>query len=407
LSILKNKKYYLNIILIVISKITEKGERMDIVALQLCQHYKYNEVKQALKRNIDDLGGLSKFVQPKEKILLKLNLLMKKDPEEGVTTHPIFVQALGDILTEYGCQVVIADSPGGPFTKTLLKGVYKTCGIEGIAKSSGFELNYNTNDIVRNHSNALVLSRITAMEVLEQVDKVISVSKLKTHGMMKFTGAVKNMYGIVPGLIKAEYHFQYPELKNFSNMLVDVCSFKTPILSFMDGIVGMEGDGPSSGDLRRVGAVIASSSPYALDVVACQLVNIDPMSVPTIQRSVERELIHKDFSRVAIKGYGLGDFSLEPFNTPDIVDLNFVRGRVPKFLEDPLNSILLPKPVFDPQQCISCGDCKKVCPAQVIHFHNKKPYADYKNCIRCFCCQELCPVKAVHVKKSFIKKLFF
>ncbi len=380
---------------------------MNIVSLQQCDQYQYKEVKTALRQNIEDLGGLSKYISPNETVLLKLNLLMKKTPEEGVTTHPIFVQALGDILKEQGCTVIIADSPGGPFNKTLLYGIYKTCGIEKIAKESGFELNYNTEEIVRTYPSGEILTTITTMAVLEEVDKVISVSKLKTHGMMKFTGAVKNMYGIIPGLIKAEYHFQYPELKNFSNMLVDVCSYKVPVLSFMDGIVGMEGDGPSSGDLRKVGAVIASSSPYALDIMACQLVNIDPLEVPTIQRSVERELVPKDFSEILLLGNSLEDFSLVPFKTPEITDINFVKGRVPKFLEDPLNNLLLPKPKFDHQQCISCGDCKKVCPAQVIRFENKKPYADLKNCIRCFCCQELCPVKAVHVKHSLMKRLFF
>lgn len=380
---------------------------MEIVSLQQCVNYQYEEVKNALEQSIEDLGGLSKYIRPGEKVLLKLNLLMKKDPEEGVTTHPIFVQALGDIIKEHGCTVIIADSPGGPFNKTLLKGVYRACGIEKIAKESNFILNYNTNGVTKGHSTGEILTDITFIEILEQVDKIISLSKLKTHGMMKFTGAVKNMYGIIPGLIKAEYHFQYPELKNFSNMLVDVCSYKVPVLSFMDGIVGMEGDGPSSGDLRKVGAVVASSSPYALDVIACQLVKIDPLEVPTIQRSVERELVTRDFSKITIKGKVIKDFSLKPFKTPDITDLNFVKGRVPKFLEGPLNSFLLPKPTFDHQQCISCGDCKKVCPAQVIRFENKKLHVDLRNCIRCFCCQELCPVKAVHVKHSLLKRILF
>ncbi|NBG89176.1 DUF362 domain-containing protein [Isachenkonia alkalipeptolytica] len=380
---------------------------MNTVSLQPCDQYQYLEVKEAINKNIEDLGGLTKYVKPKEKILLKLNLLMKKNPEEGVTTHPIFVKALGDILKEYGCDIIIADSPGGPFNKTLLRGVYRVCGIEAMAEHSGFELNYNTAEITKPNPGAEILTDITAIEVLEQVDKVISVSKLKTHGMMKFTGAVKNMYGIVPGLIKAEYHFQYPELKNFSNMLVDVCNYKTPVLSFMDGIIGMEGEGPSAGDLRKVGAVIGSSSPYALDVVACQLVNIDPFTVPTILRSVERGLLDQDFAKINIQGILPENFMLEPFKTPDIVDLNFAKGRVPQFLEGPINSVLLPKPTFDHEQCISCGDCAKVCPAQVIRMKNKKPYADLRNCIRCFCCQELCPVKAVHVKHSLLKRLFF
>ncbi len=383
------------------------------VCIERSESYNYKEVREGVNRLIEGLGGLSMYFQPGEKIFLKMNLLIKKRPEEGVTTHPIFVQAVGDALKEFGCHVIIGDSPGGPFTKGLLKAIYKTCGVEKIAEESGFTLNYNTEGVTKKVNNGKVLQEITVMKALEEVEHVISLSKLKTHGMMKYTGAVKNMYGIIPGLIKAEYHFKMPAIETFSDMLVDVCSFKEPTLSFMDGIVGMEGEGPSSGDLRKVGAMIASSNPYALDFIACQLVGIDPLEVPTIQRSIERNFLSGNHEDIHIVGSSMESFSLKPFITPAITDVNFFKGRVPEFLVGPMSRFLLPRPVFDHEICVSCGDCGKVCPAQVISFKKTKgytkgkPYADLTGCIRCFCCQELCPVKAVRIKRSKIGARLF
>ncbi len=157
---------------------------------------------------------------------------MMKKPEEATTTHPIFTKALASILIEYGAQVIVGDSPGGPFNVGILKGVYKACGIEEVAKDVGATLNYNTNSVEIKNEEGILLKKITAIEVLTKVDKVISVSKLKTHGMMRFTGAVKNMFGIVAGLDKAEYHVRMPNNEDFSNALVDIALLQSKCYPF-------------------------------------------------------------------------------------------------------------------------------------------------------------------------------
>ncbi|NLM04332.1 MAG: DUF362 domain-containing protein [Clostridiales bacterium] len=382
-----------------------QGDVKEIVSLIKCRDYEYDLVKKGIENSFINLGGIDKFIKKGDKVLLKLNLLMKKKPEDATTTHPIFTKALAEILIDYGAEVIIGDSPGGPFNIASLKSIYRACGIEKIANEVGAKLNYNTNSMDIKNEDGLILKKITAIEVLKEVDKVISVSKLKTHGMMMFTGAVKNMFGIVAGLEKAEYHVRMPEIKDFSNALVDICLTARPILSFMDGIVGMEGDGPSAGIPREIGAIIASTSPYHLDVVATKIIGLIPNKVPTIQRSVERGLCKGNLDDIEIRGNFIEDLIVKDFLVPEIRSLNLLENRVPKFLADILNELLQPKPIFRHDKCVGCTDCAMNCPPKVIEMVNKKPEVDLDDCIRCFCCHELCPVKAIDIHRPILMKL--
>ncbi len=378
---------------------------METVSLVRCDEYNYEKVKASIRESIENLGGLEKYISSGEKVLLKLNLLMKKSPQEATTTHPIFAKALAEILIDHGATVIIGDSPGGPFNKSALKGIYKACGIEEIASDTGSILNYNTNSIELKNEEGLILKRLKVIEVLKDVDKVISVSKLKNHGMMMFTGAVKNMFGIVAGLEKAEYHVRMPRNVDFSNALVDICLASKPTLSFMDGIVGMEGDGPSAGNPRKVGAVIASTSPYHLDVVATSIIGLKPFKVPTIARCIERNLCSGGLEDIELVGRNIDEFEVKDFKIPEIRSLDLMEGKIPKFLRDILNELLQPKPVFIHEKCIGCSDCAINCPPRVINMTENRPSVNLDGCIRCFCCQELCPVKAVDIKRPILMKL--
>lgn len=378
---------------------------MEKVSLIKCDDYSYIQMKAAMEESFKNMGGIDKYIKHGERVLLKVNLLMKKRPEEATTTHPVFVKALAEVLIEYGAEVIIGDSPGGPFNTSALKGIYKACGIEEIANELGAEINYNTKSVEIKNMDGLILKRITAIEVLKKVDKVISVSKLKTHGMMMFTGAVKNMFGIVAGLEKAEYHVRMPKIIDFSNALVDICLAAKPILSFMDAVVGMEGAGPSAGDPREIGAVIASTSPYHLDVAATYMIGLAPTKVPTVQRCVERGLCKGNFEDIELIGDNIKEFVLDDFVVPDIRSLDILEGRVPEFLKDILNGLMQPKPVFIHDKCVGCSDCAKNCPPRVIKMVNNKPIVNLDECIRCFCCQELCPVKAVKIHRPLLMKL--
>lgn len=375
---------------------------MNPVYVAACSEYELEKVKCAMREGINGIGGLSHYVSPGERILLKANLLMKKKPEEATTTHPIFMRALADLLIEFGCTVVVGDSPGGPFQVGLLKSLYKACGYEDVFRGTPVVLNEDVSEVLHQHPEGKIIKQLTVIGLLDQVDKVISVSKLKTHGMMRFTGAVKNMFGTIPGIVKAEYHFKMPKTDDFANMLIDVCEHANPVLSFMDGIVGMEGDGPSAGEPRAIGAVLVAANPHDLDYVATQLVGIQPNTVPTIEEALKRGLVKPE--RIQLLGEPIASFGVESFITPNIQSVALLKSILPGPLNRVAEKFLTPKPVFHESSCVGCGECERCCPPKAIEMINNFPKVDLKQCIRCYCCQELCPKKAVTIHRPWLLK---
>ena len=234
---------------------------MSKVSLLACDEYDLRRLKKVLAESVQNLGGWEPYIQPGDRVFLKVNLVMNKEPEYAATTHPAFVQALGELLAEYGAEVIIGDSPGGLFNEEALKRIYKGTGIQAAAEDCGARLNWNTASREVKNPQGKLLKQLTQTAMLADADKVISVSKLKTHGMMTFTGAVKNQFGTVPGTKKAEYHFRMPAAADFADALIDICLAAHPVLCFMDGILAMEGNGPTGGTPRQIGAVLASASP--------------------------------------------------------------------------------------------------------------------------------------------------
>lgn len=375
---------------------------MKNVSLRSCNSYKYEEVKSQVDKLINDLGGLEKYIKRDSKVFIKLNLVIKKKPDEVATTHPMVLKVIAEKLLELGCKVIVGDSPGGPYTKSSLKGVYKTCGIEEVCEELGIELNYDISEVKVENPNGKILKYMTVIKPIVDADHVINICKLKTHAMATFTGGVKNLFGVIPGVSKAEYHFKMPEVVDFTEALVDICSYVSPSLTIMDGVIGMEGEGPTAGVPRKIGVLLGSESPYAIDVVACNIINLDPNKVPTIQRCVEREFIEKDFSDVCVLGERLEDKVIKNFKIPSNRSISFLRGIVPKSVEIFVNKKIVGKPVINYKECVKCGECSRVCPPKVISMENKGPVINLDHCIRCFCCHELCPKKAVDLKRPFV-----
>ncbi len=375
---------------------------MNNVSLRSCNSYKYEEVKSQVEKLINDLGGLEKYIKRNSKVFIKLNLVIKKKPDEVATTHPMVLKVVAEKLLELGCRVIVGDSPGGPYTKSSLKGVYKTCGIEEVCKELGIELNYDTSEMKVENPKGKILKYMTIIKPIVEADHIINICKLKTHAMATFTGGVKNLFGVIPGVSKAEYHFKMPEVADFTEALVDICSYVSPDFTIMDGIIGMEGEGPTAGIPRKIGVLLASESPYAIDVVACNIINLDPNKVPTVQRCVERGFIEKDFSNVCVLGEKVEDKLIKDFKIPSNKSISFLKGIVPKRIEIFVNRKLAGKPVINYKDCVKCGECSRVCPPKVISMESNGPVIDLDHCIRCFCCHELCPKKAVNLKRPFV-----
>lgn len=375
---------------------------MNIVSIVRCEDYKFENVKKAVYDVLDGIDTKRLNITKGSRILIKTNLLMRKNPEDAVTTHPAVVEAIVRYLQDMGCSVIIGDSPGGPFTEWNLKSVYKAAGMFEVSERTGCQLNFDTSVLEISNPDAKRLKSMQIIKIAREVDFVVSAAKLKTHGMMTYTGAVKNLFGVIPGLVKADYHFRLNNVDNFADHLVDICETVKPVFSIIDGIDGMEGDGPSAGEKRHAGLIMASDNPYALDTAASRIIGIEPITVPTIKAASLRNLFSGDMKDIEIKGVPIEEIRIEPFKLPKSHNANLIGGRVPKTFERIVLNTLRPKPVFNHEICISCGDCKRSCPPGIIDMSSGKPVPDLSKCIRCFCCHELCPKKAVDIRRHWL-----
>ena len=372
------------------------------VVLKYCPDYTA-DVEQRLREGLAEWGGMSTFVKPGQKVLLKVNLLMKKRPEEAVTTHPSVVEAVVRLVQEAGGIPIIGDSPGGPYTVSALQAIYARSGLREVAERTGAILNEDVGQTTLQYPEGKLAKSLTVTNCVLEADVVIPLSKLKTHGMMTFTGAVKILFGVIPGLLKAEYHFKMFKVQDFADLLVDIATWVKPTLSIMDGVVGMEGDGPSAGKPRNIGALILSTDPFALDVVATDLIGLKPEKVPTIMAARLRGLPSR-LEELQLKGDSRSLWRIQDFVIPKAVSTNFLDMLpLPSQVKTFILNRVRPSPIFEHATCVGCRDCVNNCPSKVITMNeNQRPIVDLEGCIRCFCCQELCPHQAVKLYKPWI-----
>ncbi|MGM0396515.1 MAG: DUF362 domain-containing protein [Bacillota bacterium] len=374
---------------------------MGQVGIIKCVEYNYEKVikdTEALLSGLDVLKDLKTG-----SFLVKTNLLKKNKPEDGVTTHPYVVEGVVKFLQSKGHTVIVGDSPGGSFNQVMLKSIYDASGISDVAKRTGCSLNYDTSSVQVKPPQAKVINNLKLVKAFTEVDYVVSCAKLKTHTMMTYTGAVKNLFGMVPGVTKADYHLKMNDVDNFANMLLDVCDYVNPLFSVMDGIQAMEGDGPSSGDIRNLGLLLASESPYELDYVATGITGL--LDSPTNNHAMLRGLL--DPQKISLYGVDMSDLQVEPFRRPGSTHVHFVSGRIPEFVTHFLMEKIRPYPEVDESLCVGCGVCAANCPPKVISMKNHKAVIDTTHCIRCFCCHELCPEKAIKVKRHPLHRMVF
>lgn len=329
------------------------------------------------------LGGFEKYIKRGDRVVLKVNLLSASTPSSAVVTHPAVVRAVAEAVLKVGGEPTIGDSPSREFTKSRLDNVYEYSGLKHIAAELGIELNYNTKSSKVRIQNGKKLKKAPIANFALNADKIIAVPKLKTHSLMILTLATKIMYGVIPGLTKARYHSMYFTRKGFADMLLDILSVVPPDLIIMDGIVGMQGDGPYGGDLVELGLLLASDDAVAMDLAICMILNIEPVGVPTLKRAKIR---------------GLWPNSIDyPLLSP--TDVYYPTFRLPSTASYILTGKDLPRrsPVIK-KNCTGCGDCQKVCPKKAVKVINDKAIVDYNLCIQCYCCHEVCPEKAIKLE---------
>lgn len=374
---------------------------MNKVAIVKCPGYEEEKVSLAIQNALKLIGGVEKFISPGQKVLLKPNLAGPYSPEYAVTTHPLIIKVLTKIFQSAGAKVSITDSPTGIHNPSYLKLVYKKTGMEEIAQEISAELVYDTEAKEIFHPQGKQIKHLTIFKPILETDVLISVAKLKTHLYTRFTGATKNLYGTIPGVVKVAYHSKFQDPDKFSQLLLDLHNYLKPKLSIIDGIIGMEGNGPAWGKPKKVGVIIASECALSADWAACQVVGINPKTVPILylEKVTSPEIVGVNLKEVTIS-----DFHSPP---PTTVKDGLIAIRwVPKFIRDRFGYHLLSQPVVIPEKCIACKICIQGCPQQTIELVDSKAQINEKNCIRCWCCSENCPEGAIELKQSFLGKLF-
>jgi uncharacterized protein (DUF362 family)/Pyruvate/2-oxoacid:ferredoxin oxidoreductase delta subunit len=370
------------------------------VTLVRCTEYGLEQTEAAVRRSVDLLGGMGRFVKPGQRVLVKPNLLSASDPARAVVTHPTVVRAVVKLAQEAGGLVLVADNPFvPPLTQSAWESIYERTGLAAVAAETGAELNTRLIPQQRAHPDGWLIKLVDTTGFLTESDVVISVPKLKTHGFMRFTGAVKNLFGTVPGTTKAGYHVKLQTVDRFADMLLDLASFVRPALSVMDAIVGMNGDGPSAGQPFPIGAILAGPDPVALDVAALSLVGHDPISVPVVNKAAARGWTTGHAGDLSILGDDLAALRVTGFDLP-------VGGRsemdlVPEFLL-PLATRLLVASPYATARCTGCGVCIENCPVGTIARVGERAQILLSDCIRCYCCHEGCPEQAIELRQSWL-----
>jgi uncharacterized protein (DUF362 family)/Pyruvate/2-oxoacid:ferredoxin oxidoreductase delta subunit len=372
------------------------------VSLERCGDYESQKVLEAVKNAVDELGGINQYVKAGDRVLLKPNLLVGKRAGRHVNTHPAVVHAAIRLVKDVGGIPVIGDSPALPATGNAVK-VAEKCGIADVAKEEGVEvIDFDRPVEVDNPSGTKFKKFKIDKRVLDS-DVVINLPKLKSHGQMTLTMGVKNIFGVVPGTRKSQWHLAAgTDRHHFARMLVDLYRNVAPQLTIMDGIMGMEGNGPQNGQPRKIGIIMASDDAVALDAVACEIVGLQRNRMPTTVVAEEMGVGQTRLEEISVLGERLEDCRIADFVFPESSDL---MGVFPGFMRNYLRDWLTTRPILDDAACEMCLICAKSCPANAISSRNDTLRFDLKQCIRCFCCQELCPEGAITVGVGPVARL--
>ncbi len=374
------------------------------VAVIRCESYDEGDVKRAVREGIERVGGVSSFAKAGERIVLKPNLLAGDPPEKAVTTHPSVFTAVGEVFKSTGAVVLYGDSPG----KGKPERIAQQAGIKDAADALGIELADFRTAVTVSYPEALLAKQLSLAAGVLEADGIISLPKMKAHGFTRITGAVKNQFGCLPGLQKAEFHVKMPDIFNFSKVLVDINTYLKPRLYIMDGIVAMEGNGPRGGEPVGMNVLLFSTDPVALDAVFCRLIDLKPEFVPFMAFGEESGLGTYQWDAVELVGDDIGGLVSRDFKVERrLVDRMVSAGSFPPFLK----RLISPRPVINYDYCINCGSCVLQCPVEpkavdwVGGGEGGKPVYDYPRCIRCYCCQEICPEKAITIKVPLLGRL--
>ena len=376
------------------------------VFISECADYDVGYLENIIQRAFSEIQISEDDIKGK-KILLKPNLVLAKKPDFAATTHPAFIRACANVLIQMGAlSLVIADSPGGPFNEGNLSSVYRICEINSLSDIKKLKIN-NDFSYVPAKTNGERLKKFHIIKAFDDADVIVDLCKLKTHNLTGMSCAVKNLFGLIPGVEKFEMHSTFPKIEDFSEMLVDLALFvlkNKKFIALCDGILSMEGNGPSHGIPRKAGLVLVSASPFAMDIAARRIIGVDP--VLHVDAAAKRGLVPESADDINFVG-GIACPALD-FKKPDNSAGKFLK-KLPDMFGGRFASFFESRPEIIKKKCVGCGVCVFSCPRHtiklIIKHKKRKASISYNSCIHCYCCQELCPSGAVGTHRNFLIKL--
>jgi len=366
------------------------------VSIVKCKDYDEEGVLRSLRQGIDLIGGIQAFVERGNRVLLKPNLLFGKSPEKAVTTHPSILKGMIQIVREAGGVPSIGDSPSvGSLTWTA-----ERAGIKAVADEMKCPLVEFNRPVLPPKGGGKTFKQVEVDQAVLEADVIINLPKFKTHSLTLLTLGIKNLFGCIPGPKKPLWHLKAGEdQKTFAKILVDIYRVIRPSLTLLDGIVGMEGNGPNSGSPIPIGLILASGDSLSLDQIVCDLLGISRETLLTNRVAFEQG-IGKD--SIDVLGERLEDLKISNFQFPALSQPNW---RLPGFLSKALKNALTSKPVIDEETCESCDRCAEICPPKALARRGKDLVFDYGQCVRCLCCLEVCPEGAISIRQGWALRL--
>ncbi len=374
-------------------------ERDKDVALVRCESYERGVVEERVARAFDLVGGPAAVVKPGESVFLKVNALLAYEPDRAVTTHPEVVRAVALQLQNVTDRITIGDNPGGPFN---VERVYEKTGFAKVAEETGCSLclDSSARQVVLHEGRCM--KSFTISEAMASADRLVSVSKFKTHMSMNVTCAVKNMFGAVPGMNKFTYHGRFSREEDFANLIVDVALASDPDFHVVDAVIGMDGNGPRQGRARPLGVIAAGRDAFAVDLAMMGVIAHEPRVNKPLAAAIDRGLCPPITSDLNLVGDDLRELAVADFVMPARKDIG---SRVPGFVMDKIGGMVSLRPVPSARRCTGCMMCAKVCPENAVMMVDSVARIDTRKCIKCYCCHELCEADAIDLEKPWLMRL--
>jgi len=364
------------------------------VALVRCTSYRQRELAHAVHQACDLLGGLEEYLQPTDRVLVKVNHLSPPSPpERAIVTHPEFTRAVVENIREITPHVAVGDDVRAESDPFEMSGYRKLAGEMGIRL-----INFKEHGFREIGCSGEVLDKLFVARSVLEADVVINLPKLKTHSLTTLTGAVKNLYGVIPAGHRSGYHGRFSHPEAFAQAVVDIYAAVPPTLHIMDAVVGMEGEGPAGGRPRDIGCILAGPDGVAVDAIAARLIGLMPRDVHMINAAHQRGIGIGDTTSIDVRGATLVDIAVEGFELPSTAAARYLR-RVPAPIARLFTNQLSPRPTISSARCVGCAACANICPTGAAFMHHGRARITRRTCIRCMCCHEVCRYDAVLLRR--------